>query len=131
MRASADETPGPECQSQSKEQHSQRLWDHLVSQGYLDGRGQAQDTLQETLGRDGVVLPDEFEPLREAVTRVLRRFTTRIKIKKADERRRVKPREAVLDGAEFQALPDRPSGMARDRHAHARPDRGRAITPPA
>ena len=88
-------------------ERSQRLWDHLISQGYLNGKGQAQDTLQEALGGDGVVLPDEFEPLREAVTRALRRFTTRIKIKKADERRRVKPREAVLDGAEFQALWDR------------------------
>ena len=86
---------------------SRRLWDHLVSQGYLDGKGQALDTLQEALDGGGVALPDEFEPLREAVTRTLRRFTTRIKIRKADERRRVEPREAVLDGAEFQALWDR------------------------
>ena len=88
-------------------ERSKRLWDHLVSQGYLDRKGQARDALQEALDGDGVVLPDEFEPLREAVTQVLRRFTTRVKIKKADERRRVKPREAVLDGAEFQALWDR------------------------
>ncbi len=88
-------------------ERSQRLRDHLISQGYLDGRGQAQDALREALDGDGVVLPDEFEPLREAVTRALRGFTTRIKIRKADERRRVKPREAVLDGAEFQALWDR------------------------
>ena len=86
---------------------SKRLWDHLVSQGYLDGKGQALDTLQEALDGDGVALPHEFEPLREAVTRTLRRFTTRIRIRKADERRRVEPREAVLDGAEFQALWDR------------------------
>ena len=88
-------------------ERSKRLWDHLISQGYLDRKGQARDALQEALDGDGVVLPDEFEPLREAVTQVLRRFTTRVKIKKADERRRVKPREAVLDGAEFQALWDR------------------------
>ena len=88
-------------------EESQRLWDHLVSQGYLDAKGQALDALQEALAGDGVVLPDEFEPLREAVTRALRRFTTRVKINRADERRGVKPREAVLDGADFQALWDR------------------------
>ena len=88
-------------------EQSKRLWDHLVSQGYLDGRGRARDVLREALDGDGVVLPGELEPLREAVTRTLRRFTTRVKLKKADERRRVRPREAVLDGAEFQALWDR------------------------
>ena len=88
-------------------EQSERLWDHLVSQGYLDGKGQALDTLQEALDGGGVVLPDEFEPLREAVTQALRRSTARIRINRADDRRRVKPREAVLDSAEFRALWDR------------------------
>ncbi len=88
-------------------ERSKRLWDHLISQGYLDRKGQARDALQEALDGDGVVLPDEFEPLREAITQVLRRFTTRVKIKRVDERRAVKPREAVLESAEFQALWER------------------------
>ena len=46
-------------------ERSKRLWDHLVSQGYLDGRGRARDVLQEALDGDGVVLPGELEPLRE------------------------------------------------------------------
>ena len=86
---------------------SRRLWEHLVSQGYVDGRGHALDALREALDGEGVVLPEEFEPLREAVTQRLRRFTTRVEIRKADERRRVKPREAVLESAEFRALWDR------------------------
>ena len=88
-------------------ERSRRLWDHLISQGYLDGKGQALDPLREALDGDGVVLPAEFERMREDVTRTLRRFTARIRIRKANERRAVKPREAVLDGAEFQALWDR------------------------
>ena len=88
-------------------ERSRRLWDHLISQGYLDGKGQALDPLREALDGDGVVLPAEFERMREDVTRTLRKFTARIKIRKANERRAVKPREAVLDSAEFQALWDR------------------------
>ena len=88
-------------------EQSQRLWEHLRSQGYLDRKGQALDTLREALDGDSVALSDEFEPLRDAVTRALRRLTARIKIRKAEERRQVKPREAVLDSAEFQALWER------------------------
>ena len=84
-----------------------KLWDFLVSQGYLTNRGQASDSLQEALSMDTVALPDEFEPLRENITRKLRDSIPPIKIKKADERRRVEPRNAVLDSAEFQALWDR------------------------
>ena len=88
-------------------EQSGRLWEHMVSQGYLDNKGQALDALREALDGDSVVLPEEFEPLRSAVTEKLRSSTARIKIRRADERRRVSPREAVLDGAEFQALWDR------------------------
>ena len=85
-------------------EQSQRLWEHLIEQGYLNSSGQAQDALQEALDGDGVALPSELEPLRDAVTQQLRRLTARIQIKRADERRPVKPREAVLESAEFQAL---------------------------
>ena len=85
-------------------EQSHRLWEYLIEQGYLNGRGQAQDALREALDGDGVVLPSELEPARAALTQLLRRFTTRIQIKRADERRLVKPREAVLESAEFQAL---------------------------
>ena len=86
---------------------SRRLWEQLVAHGYLDTKGQALDALKEALDGDGVRIPAEFEPLREEIIRELRKSTTRIKIKNSNERRRVQPREAVLDSAEFQALWDR------------------------
>ena len=88
-------------------EQSSLLWNHLIAEGYLDRSGLAKDALQDALDGDAVVLPDQFEPLRGAVMQALRRLTARIKIKRADERRRVQPREAILDGAEFQALWDR------------------------
>ncbi len=88
-------------------ERSQQLWEHLIAQGYLNSRGKTLDALREALDGDGVVLPPEYEPARDALTQLLRRFTTRIKIKRADERRAVKPREAVLESQEFHALWDR------------------------
>ena len=88
-------------------EQSQRLWRRLIAQGYLDDEGRALDALREALDGGGVALPAEFESQRDAILRTLRRFTGRIEIKRADERRRVAPREAVLESAEFRALWDR------------------------
>ena len=88
-------------------EQSQRLWKHLNDQGYMSNRGRAYGVLREALDDNSLVLPAEFEPLREAIVQTLRRFVTRIEIKRADERRRVAPREAVLESVEFQALWDR------------------------
>ena len=88
-------------------EQSRRLWDHLTAHGYLNRTGQTQDALREALDGDRLALPAEFEPLRDAVLQALRRFTARIRINRANERRRVKPREAVLNSAGFQALWDR------------------------
>ena len=88
-------------------EQSRQLWDHLTAHGYLNRRGQAQDALREALAGNRLALPAEFESVRDAVMQVLSRFTSRIRINRANERRRVKPREAVLNSAEFQALWDR------------------------
>ena len=88
-------------------EQSKRLWEHLIDQGYMNNYGRAYGALRKALDEDGLVLPAEFEPQREAIARILRQFITRIEIKRADERRRVAPREAVLASAEFQALWDR------------------------
>ena len=86
---------------------SEELWKHFIAQGYLDRRGHPLGPLREALDGEGVALPSELEPLREAIQQTLRRFTTRIQIKRADERRPVAAREAVLESAEFRALWDR------------------------
>ena len=59
-----------------------------------------------------VIARESFEEFAENLQREIEeetgvRFGLVEKLKKAEERRRVKPREAVLDGAEFQALWDR------------------------
>ena len=88
-------------------EQSQELWRYLVTQGYLDQQGQVTDFLREALHNDALVLLDELEPMREAITSVLRKATGRIEIKNAAERCTAQPREAVLNSEEFKALWER------------------------
>ncbi|MBL8900786.1 MAG: restriction endonuclease subunit R, partial [Planctomycetes bacterium] len=86
---------------------SKLLWQHLKAEGYIDAKGKVQDTLKVALREETLVLPDEREPQRDQIVHILRKLAGRLEIKNADERRRVLPREAVLDSAEFKALWDR------------------------
>ena len=88
-------------------EQSQEVWRYLVTQGYLDQQGNITDSLREYLPSGSFTLPDEFEPLRDAITETLRKAAGRIEIKKAEERRTAQPREAVLNSEEFKALWER------------------------
>ena len=86
---------------------SKEIWRYLVTQGYLDQRGKITDLLRNALPDGSFTLSDEYEPLREAITGILRKAAGRIEIKNAEERRLVRPREAVLDSEEFKSLWER------------------------
>ena len=86
---------------------SKEIWSHLVIQGYLDEQGNITDLLRSALHEGTLNLKDEFEPLRDAITEILRKAAGRLEIKKAEERRLVRPREAVLDSEEFKSLWER------------------------
>ena len=86
---------------------SQELWRYLVTAGYIDSQGKIADQLRDALPDGSFTLPDEFEPLRDAITEKLRKAAGRIEVKKAEERRTAQPREAVLNSEEFKALWER------------------------
>jgi type III restriction enzyme len=88
-------------------ERSKALWDHLKGQGYIDARGKVQDALRAALKADEVKLPDSFEPQAAQITQILRKLAGRFEIKNADERRQVRPRQAVLHSTEFKELWDR------------------------
>ena len=88
-------------------EESKELWRYLVTQGYLDGQGKITDLLRETLADGNFNLPQEYEPLRNAIAEVLRKAAGRYEVKRAEERRTAQPREAVLDSEEFKALWER------------------------
>jgi type III restriction enzyme len=86
---------------------SRLLWEDLKRQGYIDARGRVQDTLRAALKAEEVILPDTFEAQAGQITQILRKLAGRLEIKNADERRPVRPREAILYSPEFKALWDR------------------------
>lgn len=83
---------------------SRELWQHFRAQGHIDANGRVQDSLREALRHDTLSIPAAFEAQRGAIATVLRKAAGRLAIKNADERRRVRPLEAILLSPEFKAL---------------------------
>ena len=86
---------------------SEELWEHLKEEGYIDAAGRIQDSLRKALKEDTFVAPESFAAQQAEISKVLRKLAGRLEIKDADERRSVRPRQAVLHSAEFKALWDR------------------------
>ena len=86
---------------------SQILYDHLQAEGYIDATGRIQDSLRKAIKDDSFSVPQGFAAQRTGIVSVLRKFAGRFEVKNADDRQTVRPRQAVLDSAEFKALWDR------------------------
>ena len=86
---------------------SEVLWEHLLAEGYIDIKGRIQDSLRRALKDQTLVVPEVFAPQHADIAKVLRRLAGRLEIKNVDERRQVRPRQAILRSAEFSALWDR------------------------
>ena len=86
---------------------SRELWEHLRTEGYIDGTGRIQDSLRKALKDDTFVVPERFVTYRTEIAKVLHKLAGRLEIKDANERRSVRTRQAVLHSTEFKALWDR------------------------
>ncbi len=86
---------------------SQLLWEYLKAEGYIDSQGRIQNSLREALEEETFSVPAEFTGQQAAITELLRKLAGRLEIRNADERRTVRPRQAILHSAEFKALWDR------------------------
>ena len=88
-------------------EQSKVLWEHLKTGGYIDSMGKVQDSLRKAL-KDGTFTVSEPHAAQSGQIReILRRLSGRLEIKNADERRPVRPRQAVLQSQEFKELWDR------------------------
>jgi len=86
---------------------SQVLYNHLRAEGYIDAQGRIQGSLREAIKNDHLSVPEGFAAQRTGIVAVLRKHAGRLAIRNADERQTVRPRQAVLESAEFKALWDR------------------------
>ena len=88
-------------------ERSKALWEHLKNAGLVNAQGRVQDALRTALKNGTLALPEPFSAQLPQVTEILRKLAGRLVIKNADERRQVKSRQAVLDGADFKSLWER------------------------
>ncbi len=86
---------------------SEVLWNQLHREGYIDSKGRITDLLRTALHDGTLVVPDESAQQQEEIAEALRKLAGHLKIRNADERRRIRPRQAVLHSPEFKALWDR------------------------
>ena len=88
-------------------EQSRVLWDHLKAAGHIDAKGKVQDSLKKALKDGTLTVPEHFAGQLDQISQVLKKLAGELDIKNADERRQVRPRQAVLHSAEFKALWDR------------------------
>lgn len=88
-------------------EQSKALWEHLKGVGYIDAKGRVQDSLRKALKEETFTVPEQFQAQHEQITEILRKLAGRLDIKDANERRQIRPRQAVLRSAEFKELWDR------------------------
>lgn len=86
---------------------SEKIWEFLKDENYVDGNGKVQDKLRTALKEGTFELPKEFKGEKDAVQGILKKLAGRLDIKDADDRRIIRTREAVLKSEGFKALWER------------------------
>ncbi len=80
------------------------LYEHLHAEGHIDANGRIQDSLRRMLQDNSFAVPERLATYRPAIVSVLRKLAGQLDIKNADDRKSVRPRQTVLESAEFKAL---------------------------
>ena len=90
-------------------EQSKVLWEHLQDAGLRRRQGQGAGRAARRRSRTArSCIPEAFAGAASTdIAQVLRKLAGKLEIKNADERRQVRPRQAVLHSDEFKALWDR------------------------
>lgn len=83
---------------------SKTIWNNLKADGFIDSEGKVLDKLRDTLSEGNLKVPEEFISQRDQVIKILRKLSGSLEIKNADERRIVRPRQALLTSPDFKSL---------------------------
>ena len=74
---------------------SEKLWEHLLKNDYIDKRGKVQDSLRTDIKNNTVNLPDELNEQVEQITRTLKKVAGSLNIKNAADKENVTLNKAV------------------------------------
>ncbi|MBD1388857.1 DEAD/DEAH box helicase family protein [Neiella sp. HB171785] len=91
---------------------SEDIFQHLLTQGYIDKHGKIQDVLKEAIDNNAVSLPDHVSEHAEAIVATLQKLAKGLNVRKHEEKRTVQLKEGsdgkqVVLGSDFKALWDR------------------------
>ena len=101
-------------------EQSEKVWQFLKDQEFVDSKGKVQDTLRATLKDGTFQIPDEMkqelaenhgaeqaDAIAADIQAVLRKLAGKLDIKNADERKTIRTRQAILESDDFRMLWDR------------------------
>ena len=86
---------------------SERIWDSLNEQGWIDNGGKIQDSLRGALKGGTFDLPQEFTEQKDAVAEILKKLAGSLDIKNADERQTIPLNKEKFLSDDFKQLWDR------------------------
>lgn len=86
---------------------SEKIWQHLLEQNYIDQKGKVKDSLRNDLKNNCVNLPDEVKDLTGQIIASLKKVAGSLNIKNADTKEPVRLNKAVYLGEDFKQLWDR------------------------
>ena len=86
---------------------SQALWEQLQAEGHIDSQGRIRDSLRRALREESFEVPPRFSAYQNEIAEELRKRAGGLAVRNADERRHIRPRQAVLHSPEFKELWDR------------------------
>ena len=101
-------------------EQSEKIWEFLKTQQFVDAKGKVQDTLRAALKDGSFELPEDIKQelvkdhgeeqadiIASDIQGVLRKLAGKLDIKNADDRKIIKTREAVLESDDFCLLWER------------------------
>ena len=86
---------------------SERLWNHLLENDYIDGRGRVKDALRRGLKNGTLSLPGDLVVEADLVAALHKKVAGSLNVRNAGDRKKVELNKKVYLSPEFKALWDR------------------------
>ena len=86
---------------------SEEIFNYLLSNKYIDSKGEVEDKLKIDLKDNKIILPEEFKKFEGSIIKKLKSTTGKLIIKNADDKKKIHVNKGVLLSPEFKELWDK------------------------